>query len=48
MQKYIITMARKIPSNLEELSQSNELNVTVFANAKYTRFTHIFKIPLKN
>ncbi|HHX70544.1 MAG TPA: hypothetical protein GX708_21140 [Gallicola sp.] len=40
-------MARKIPSNLENVSKKSELNVEVFVDNKYSKFTHSFKIPFK-
>ena len=31
----------------EKVSKKNELNVEVFANEKYSKFTHVFKVPFK-
>lgn len=39
-------MARAISNNLETVSK-NELNVEVFADNKYSKFTHTFKVPFK-
>lgn len=50
MQKYVIIMARAIINNLETVSKrdsKNELNVEVFTDEKYSKFTHTFKVPFK-
>lgn len=40
-------MAIEPRTNLEKVSKKNELNVEVFADNKYSKFTHSFKIPFK-
>ena len=40
-------MARALTSNLEKVSKKNELNVEVFVDNKYSKFTHTFKVPFK-
>ena len=44
-------MAREPWTNLEKtsekISKKNELNVEVFANEKYSKFTHTFRVPFK-
>lgn len=47
MQKYIVIMAKAIPNNLEKISKKNELNVEVFEDNKYSKFTHTFRVPFK-
>lgn len=47
MQKYIIIMAREPWTNLEKTSEKNEVNVEVFVDNKYSKFTHTFKVPFK-
>lgn len=47
MQKYIVIMAREPWTNLEKTSEKSELNVEVFADNKYSKFTHTFKVPFK-
>ena len=39
-------MARAISNNLE-VSKKNEVNVEVFVDNKYSKFTHTFKVPFK-
>ena len=40
-------MARAIINNLEKTSEKNNLNVEVFVDNKYSKFTHTFKVPFK-
>jgi hypothetical protein len=40
-------MAIESWTNLEKTSEKNEVNVEVFVDNKYSKFTHIFKIPFK-
>ena len=40
-------MARAISNNLEKISEKNELNIEVFVDNKYSKFTHTFKVPFK-
>lgn len=47
MQKYIVIMARAISNNLEKTSEKSELNVEVFVDNRYSKFTHTFKVPFK-
>ena len=47
MQKHFVIMAREPLTNLEKVSKKNELNVEVFVNNKYSKFTHTFKVPFK-
>lgn len=47
MQKYIIIMAIEPFKNLEKVSEKSELNVEVFVDNKYSKFTHTFKVPFK-
>ena len=47
MQKYIIIMATAPFKNLDKVSKKNEVNVEVFADNKYSKFTHTFKVPFK-
>ena len=51
LQKYVITMAREPWTNLEKtsekVSKKNELNVEVFVDNKYSKFTHTFRVPFK-
>lgn len=47
MQKYIIIVMVKAISNNLEVSKKNEVNVEVFVDNRYSKFTHTFKVPFK-
>ena len=40
-------MASAITSNLDKVSKKNEVNVEVFVDNKYSKFTHTFRVPFK-
>ena len=51
LQKYFVIMAIEPWTNLEKtskkVSEKNGLNVEVFKNEEYSKFTHTFKVPFK-